>query len=195
MHPTLVLRTLSRCGLLAALALPACTSPVDEHLRAEFHAALGHTTITVYPACVQRGEPGGAGHDAASAERFGAWLTERGLATVSISTEEVVPSDATKGFQYDVFRATAAAFGEHVRQHGLTTAYALMPEYLITRTPDGGSRAGGIQAYVVDAQGRLVDALVLNSHHEIFSKAAASTPAECTEVAIAALSEDWLPQR
>jgi hypothetical protein len=36
-----------------------------------------------------------------------------------------------------------------------------------------------------------VDALLLNSHHDLFQRAAASTPAECTELVIAAFTQDW----
>lgn len=176
-----------------AVLLAACSSPVDEQLRADFHAALGHTSITVYPACVLSNAEAGSGHDAPSAARLAAWLDEQGLATASVSTEEVALPLPGNGFQYEVFKAGAAAFGEHVRTHGLAGAYALLPEYLITRVPGGGTRAGGVHAFVVDAQGRFVDALLLNSHHELFQQAAASTPAECTELVIAALAQDWKP--
>ena len=180
-------------ALGACLLLAACSSPVDERLRADFHAALGHTTITVYPAAVLSNTEAGNWHDAASADRLAAWLGAQGLATATVSSEEVGLPLPGQGFQYDVFKAGAAAFGEHVRAHGLAGDYALLAEYLVTRVPEGGSRAGGVHAFVVDAQGRLVDALLLNSHHELFRKAAAATPADCTELVIAALAEDWQP--
>ncbi len=184
-----------RLGLLAAVVGASCSSPVDEELRADFHAALGGTSLTVYPAFVRTNAPEGPGYDAAAADRIGAWLAEHELARVSRSSEEVaLPADA-QGYQYDVWCASAQAFGEWIADHPIDTAYALLPEYLITRVPSGGTQAGGIHAFVVDAQGRLVDGLLLNSHQALFREAAASTPAECTEVVLAALADDWAVAR
>jgi hypothetical protein len=189
---TLHLRPLA---LVAALALCACQGPVDEARRDEFHAALGHTTITVFPAWVRSNTDEGTRADAAAAVRLAAWLDEQGLAEATASDAAVALPDDVQGFQYDVFQRGGAAFGAYVREHPLSTAYALLPEYLITRVPDGGTRAGGVHAYVVDAQGRLVDALLLNSHHEAFQTAAAKTPAECTELVLAVLAQDWRAAR
>ncbi len=182
-------------ALGAALALPACSGPVDEDGRAAFHAALGHTSITVFPAWVRSNTEDGTRADAAAAARLAGWLRERGLADASASEAAVALPELAQGFQYDLFEQGGAAFGAYVREHPPATAYALLPEYLITRVPDGGARAGGVHAYVVDAHGRLVDALLLNSHHALFRKAAAATPAECTELVIAAFTEDWAAAR
>jgi len=57
--------------------------------------------------------------------------------------------------------------------------------------PGGGARAGGVHAHAVHARGRLVDALLLNRLHELSQTSAAATPAECTELVIAAFTEDW----
>jgi hypothetical protein len=187
------------CGLLlalgAALVLPACSGPVDENGRAEFHAALGHTSITVFPAWVRSNTEEGTRADPASATRLAAWLGERGLASASVSDAAVALPEDVQGFQHDLFQRGGEAFSAYVRAHPPATAYALLPEYLITRVPDGGARAGGVHAYIVDERGRLVDALLLNSHHALFRKAAAATPAECTELVIAAFTEDWAAAR
>lgn len=175
----------------AALAPAACSGPVDEDGRAEFHAALGHTSITVFPAWVRSNTDEGTRADPAAAARLAGWLGEAGLASAGVAEAVVALPDDAGGFQWDLFERGGEAFGAYVREHPPATAYALLPEYLITRVPDGGARAGGVHAWVVDARGRLVDALLLNSHHDLFRKAAASTPAECTELVIVAFTQDW----
>jgi len=183
--------TLSVFGLVVALAATGCQGPVDEQLNRDFQAALRHTSITVYPAVVRRNTPEGSGPDVACAEQLGAWLGAKGLAEVRLETTPIALPGDGHGIQRHVFLASAEAFGAHVREHGLGTTYAMLCEYLITAVPGGGSQAGGVHAYVVDAQGRLVDALLLNSHHELFQQSAASTPADCTALVIAAFSNDW----
>lgn len=177
--------------LLAALAPFGCSSPVDDALRTEFHAALGDTSITVFPAYARSNAASGNRYEPASAARLAQWIDEHHLARTVVSSEHVpLPRDAD-GYQWDVWRAGASAFGAWVADHPLATAYAVLPEYLITRMPDGGTRAGGIHLSVVDARGRLVDAIVLNSHHPTFREAAAATPDECVEVLLAVLEDAW----
>lgn len=178
-------------GLLAAAALTACTSPIDESDRDAFRAALGDTSITVYPSFVRTNADEGSHHDTASAERLAAWIAGHDLARVVVSSDEVALPQDVQGYQYDVFLTDAKAFGAWVASHPIGTAYALLSESLITRVPAGGTKAGGIHAYVVDARGELVDALVLNSHHDVFREADASTQPECTEVVIRVLADEW----
>lgn len=194
MHPAPAprLRALA-LALGAALLSPACAGPVDESGRKEFHAALGHTSITVFPAHVRSNTPEGTRADAPEAARLAEWLRAQGLAEARVADVACPLPEEADGFQWGVFKQDAAALGAFVREHPQGTAYALLAEYLITRTPDGGTAAGGVMVYVVDAQGRFVDALILNSHHEAFRKAAARTPAECTALVIEVLAPEWKP--
>ena len=64
------------------------------------------------------------------------------------------------------------------------TRYALLPEYLGAKT-----EAGGVHAYVVDADGTVAFQVLLNSHWEEFSKAKPKTPDDCTAVLIDVLRD------
>ena len=196
MRPALVpqprpLRALGALAALAALLLGSgCRSAIDEQARADFRARLGSTSFTVYPAHLHRHD--GSSFDEASAVRLAAVLNDEGYGT-AVASSLHAPIDVEPGMnQLRMWRDTAAQFGAWIAAQPPETDYAVLTEQL---GGGSGQLIGGLHAFVVDRNGKLVDGLLLNSHHQGFEQAQARTPAEGTEVLVTVLREDWAPHR
>ena len=172
------------CGALA-LAVGGCRGGIiDDKAEARLRAAIGNTTITVFPAFVRDGEQNR--YEATAAKTIADFLTEADLATATVSTAEVPITSKWGMNQAKMFRGSATNFREYVGRHPLETDYALLPEYLIL----GRGAVGGVHVYLVDAEGTVAYASLFNSHHEEFNDVAPKTVDDCTTIVINALRAD-----
>ncbi len=120
------------------------------------------------------------------AEAVGAFFADEGLATVTVSQEQVPISSEWGHNQARMLRESAADFAKYVVEHDISTEYALLPEYLTV----GGGRVLVIHCYLLDAEGTVAYAMLLNSHHKPFQDADPQTIADCTAVLIEVLRDD-----
>ena len=180
---------LALSALAILLSAGACGSVIEDEARDAFRAKLGSTSFTVYPAYLHA--PSGDAWDGASAERLAAVIVEAGWGQ-AVTASDQVPVHSEPGMnQARMWRESAASFGAWIAAHPPQTEYAVQAEYL-GFDPAGAREVGGIHAYVVDRTGKLVDGVLLNSHHEGFSSAHPKTAAQCTEVLVTGLRE-WKP--
>ncbi len=170
--------------VVLGLTMGGCDGIVDEPAEAQLHESLGNTSVTVFPAFVRDGEE--KRYDADAADAAGAFLTQAQLATVTISQAEVPISSQWGANQAKMFRGSAADFSAYVRQNPIQTDYALLPEYLI----GGAGRPVGVHLYLVNSEGAVAYALLLNSHHREFSDVDPQTTEDCTTILINQLRAD-----
>ncbi len=170
-----------------------CGEPlVTEQAAARFQQSLGSTTITVYPTFVRTQV--GAIYDDASAAKVAEFFARNSLAKTVLVNEKVNLSEAQRPYQQDLFKASLNLFISRIKLSAVDTDYALVAEYLITPTKDGGQAVGGIHCYLVDRSGEPAFLVMLNSHDEIFAKAKPKTAADATAVLLDVL-EDRLKER
>jgi len=156
-----------------------------EKPRAAFLASIGKTSITVFPAVVRRST---ITYDDNPSVKLAEFLNTAGLADATASDRHVPITGPWRINQARMWRESAKEFGEFVRANPIGTRYALLPEYL------GGKKdAGGIHAYIVDAEGAVAFQILLNSHWEEFSKAKPKSEDECTAVLIDVLRDRLKP--
>lgn len=161
---------------------------------------IQQSSITVFPAVVRTQD--GTTYNTQTAQSIRAFLQEKTDAQVSVSTVEIDMTGTIpeKGFQYDIFQNSMKHFGEYVKQHHIKTEYALLTDYLISRTPNGEYGVGGIHCYVVKQNGERAYGLILNSHHPNFQQGGLQTDDgtpdglnelvnRCTDVLLKTLSE------
>ncbi len=168
----------------ALWASAGCRGIIDEEANATFLKTLGRTSVTIYPAFVRQGQE--SSYEPGAAEAVGEFFADEGLATVTVSQEQVPISGGWHMNQARMLRESAEDFAKYVVEHDVATDYALLPEYLTGST--GG--VGGIHCYLLDAEGTVAYAVLLNSHHRPFYEADPQTVADCTAVLIGVLRDD-----
>ena len=181
-------RCLKAVGLglcLGALWTSAgCRGIIDDEANATFMKTLGRTSVTVYPAFVRQGRENF--YEPRAAEAIGVFFADERLATVTVSQEQVPITGGWGHNQARMLRDSAEDFAKYVVAHGIETDDALLPEYLT----GGEGYVGGIHCYMLDAEGTVAYAVLLNSHHKPFYEADPQTIADCTAVLIGVLRED-----
>jgi hypothetical protein len=155
-------------GILAAvliLFLVSCKSS-----QKALSSILQDSTITVYPAIVRTQD--GITYDLDNTKSIQSALQKITTVDVTISSEEInmEGTAAENAFQYGIFQASLKRFGDYIKDQSISTNYAVVSDFLITKTPDGGYAAGGIHCYLVNQNGEKEYALLLNSHHELFNE-------------------------
>ncbi len=161
-----------------------CGGIIDDEANATFIKTLGRTSVTVYPAFVRQGKENA--YEPGAAEAVGAFFADEGLATVTVSQEQVPITGGWHMNQARMLRESAEDFAKYVVEHDIKTDYALLPEYLT----GGKGHVGGIHCYLLDAEGTVAYAMLLNSHHKPFQEADPQTIADCTAVLIGVLRDD-----
>jgi hypothetical protein len=180
-------RTCAIVALAATAGIPLLASgcsAIDKQAAVALQRAIGHTSVTVFPAFVRDG--GRKRYDPPSAMRIGEFLQRAGLATPTVSQVEVPISSQWHMNQARMFKDSAADLGAHVVNQPIDTEYALLPEYLI-----GRGEVVGVHVYLVDAQGRLAYGALLNSHHPEFRQPPLKSPDDCTSLVIRVLESEW----
>lgn len=180
-------RRIVSVGAIAAVSIVGCRGIVDPQAKEALLASLGDTSVTVFPAFVREG--GDHRYDAAAAANIGQFLGDDGLASATVSDEEVPISGSWRMNQARMLRESAADFAAYVTANPVETDYALLPEYL----KGGSGGVGGIHCYVLDAEGIVAWAVLLNSHWEPFADAAPKTADDCTNVLIDVLRSGLKP--
>ncbi len=168
----------------ALWASAGCQGIVNDEANATFMKTLGQTSVTVYPAFVRQGKENA--YEPGAAEAVGAFFADEGLATVTLSAEHVPITGGWHMNQARMLRESAEDFAKYVVEHDIQTDYALLPEYL---TGSSGG-VGGVHCYLLDAEGTVAYAMLLNSHHKPFYEANPQTVADCTTVLIGVLHDD-----
>jgi hypothetical protein len=172
------------CGWLA-LAVGGCGGIIDDKAEARFRAAVGDTSITVFPAFVREGAE--HRYDAGAAKRIADFMTQEKLATATVSDAEVPITSKWGMNQARMFRDSAADFSTYIGEHPIQTAYALLPEYLI----GGRGKVGGVHIYLLDAEGTVAYAALFNSHHKLFNDVNPQNTDDCTTIVINNLSAEF----
>lgn len=176
---------LSKLAGLAVLATAGCAGPnVDRAGQERFLGELGHTTVTVFPAHVNRA--GAEEFDARAAERIAALANERGWFEARTTTSRVSLPTVWYMNEAKMLGESAAAFGAWVREHPVETRYALIADYLL-----GERGVGGVHVVVVDGDGRVVDVSLWNSHWDAFKEVEPRDVDGCTEVVLRGLARQW----
>jgi hypothetical protein len=181
--PTLILALGGTLGLLTG----GCGGIVEEDAEKTFMQSLGNTTITVYPAFVRQGKS--AEYDANAARGIGEFLTAGQLGNVVQSDARVPITGPWRTNQAKMLAESAAAFADYVQANPIRTSYALLAEYLM----GSGGGVGGVHCYILDADGKVAFAVLLNSHHKPFADAQPKSVADCTNVLIQVLGERLKP--
>lgn len=174
------------CGTVTLL-IGGCGSPIDPADEQQFKQELGNTTITVFPAAVRREQ---ITYDAAAAQQIAEFLTTQRLGDALVSDAEVPLTGPWHRDQSKMWRESAQALAAYVKDHPITTRYAMLPEYLIL----GGSNAvGGVHLYVVRDDGKIVAGVLLNSHWEAFKAVDPKTVDDCTKVVLYQMQAEFKP--
>lgn len=154
-------------------------SPSQVGLDQAFVNVLKESSITVYPSVFRSNmfpnsfEPG---PQRSLADCFRRITTKR--VEVSDAPINLMDANSNGPGQKGVFDTGLAQTSEYVNANHPTTDYICVAEYLHTATRAGGQAIGGIQCYILNAQGENVFSFLLNSHHALFNEAKlrASTP-------------------
>lgn len=187
----MIIRQLSRMvvvlGITSVLVTASgCQFPVNRAAKEAFRDGLGETSITVFPAFVRTSK--GGSYDQAAAEKIGAFLTDKNLATVSLSNAQIPITGPWHSSQPTMLKEGAEAFADYVKEHPVTTKFALLPEYMLVN-----SRPRRLHCYVVDADSRLAYVVLRNSKWPIFDEVDPRSADEFTEVLIRVLEEELKP--
>ncbi|MCK6446813.1 MAG: hypothetical protein L6Q99_10510 [Planctomycetes bacterium] len=179
------MHSLSKLAGLVVLATASCAGPnVDRAAQERFLAELGRTTVTVFPAHVNRA--GGEEFDERAAARIAALANERGWFDARTSSSHVSLPTAWYMNEAKMLGDSAAAFADFVREHPVETRYALIADYLL-----GTHGVGGVHVVVVDGEGRVVDVSLWNSHWDAFREVQPKDVDGCTEVVLRGLARQW----
>jgi len=172
-------------GIPLVVVTLGCGGVVDDEAETLFMDSLGNTSITVFPAFVREGE---TPYDQQAAETIGSFFDTENLASATVVDTEVPVTGSWHSNQSLMLRESAEAFSIYVREHPIETSYALLAEYLW----GGLDQAIGVHAYLIDAEGTVAYAILLNSHHQAFNDADLTTTAGCTELVTEILREDLI---
>ena len=186
MHSTLRLGL--SLALLLASVLTGCRGPIDSAAQARLEQGFGTETVTVFPAHVNRA--GFEAWDARAAERLAELCNAEHWFAARVSAVEVPLPVEWSWNQAAMLEDGAEAFAAWVREHPLETRYALIADYLL-----GPKEAGGVHVIVVDAEGRVADVSLWNSHWDTFEELAPKSVDDCTEIAVRGLRENWAELR
>jgi hypothetical protein len=174
-------------GAFAAIALLApagCGSAIDRNAQSQFHKSLPAASITVFPAVRRQGQT--ITYDAAAARTIAAALTAEKVASASAGDVEVKITGPWHMDQSRMWRESATEFAEFIKANPIQTEYAALPEYLLSPRA-----AVGVHIYIVDAQGRIAEGFLLNSHHAAFSKADPKSADDCTQLLVQVIKDAW----
>ncbi len=138
--------------------------PESEHAAA-FLDALGNTSIAVLPSIVRRTDR--TAHSFASQEQIVAYLNDSGLASAVTKPRRVDLGPLRRPSQWELFQYGEEKITETLGGYDTGTDYTLLMEFLVPEE----SAVFGIEVYLMDRQGRSAFSFLLNSHHEMFSRA------------------------
>jgi len=150
-----------------------------------FRDRLRKTSVVVFPTVVRSFRS--TEYDEASRDRIGAFFEAHNLATVHLSEDQVDLSASAAPVQWKLFQQSMSLVAAHLKANPAPAEYAMLVECLVTPTKAGGQAVGGLQCYILDAEGRNAFSFLLNSHHRLFVDARLSTGA-ASEIARANLA-------
>ena len=169
----------------AILAIGGC-SIVDPQAKEALMRDLGSTSFTVFPAVVRRQA---ISYDENSAARIGEFLATQRLGQGTVSDVHVGISGPWHMNQARMLRESAEEFAFYVKDHPIETAYAVLPEYLLS----GSDAVHGIHGYIIDKNGKVAFVVLQNSKWPAFQGVNPQTVEDCTEVLVRALRESLRP--
>lgn len=153
--------------------------PGQSGLDQAFVDALKESSITVYPS-VFRSNLFPSSSEQVPQKALADCFTNIPTKRVEVSDTSINLMDANSNGpgQKGVFDTGLTQLAEQIKAIQPTTDYICVAEYLHTATRSGGQAIGGIQCYILNAQGENVFSFLLNSHHDLFNQAElrASTP-------------------
>lgn len=179
-------KTLAGLGAICAataLVMGGCKGIEDQEANKIFLKKLGDTSITVFPAVIRSRE---IKYDADAAKSIGDFLTAEKLAEVTVTGSAVPIPGPWHGNQARMLRESADAVAAYLKENPVQTEYVLLAEYLFDR-----ESAGGVHCYILDAEGTVAYAALLNSHHKMFTDVNPKTVADCNEILLSVLRKDF----
>jgi len=137
-----------------------------------FVANLRTSSITVYPV-VFRSNLFTDAYEKDSQKGVGLFFKDIGFDRVELAANPIELNKLkTAGpGQKSVFDAGLVHISKQIKAGPPDSDYICVIEYLHTATQSGGQSIGGIQCYILDANGRNVLSFLLNSHHALFTEA------------------------
>ena len=175
-------------GTAVVFGTSGCGGIINEDAKAKLFEDIGNTSMTVFPVFVRDGEQ--KRYDPGAANTIGEFLTQENLATVTVSQAEVPITSQWGINQAKMFRDSAADFATYVRENPLETDYALLAEYLF----GGRGDPSGVHVYLLDAEGTVAWANLLNSHHKAFTDVDPQTTDDCTTLVINVMRDEFVSQ-
>jgi hypothetical protein len=177
---TAILVALVAC---AAIFYGSGQGAVDPQANKVLREKLGSTSMTVFPAVVRKGKE--IQHDAEAAGKIADAVASRKLATTRPSEDRVPITGTWHMNELAMYRESAASLGGFVKDHPISTDYALLAEYLV----GGKGAVVGVHVFVVDRQGQLAGGYLLNSHVAEFQKVNPHTVDDCSKLVVETIED------
>lgn len=177
---------------VALLLLGGCHGAINPDAENALRSELGHTTFTVFPTFVRSGD---RRFDQGSARGLIKLIEDEKLGTAVFRDEAIDFPGTWHMNQARMFRESFDAIRLHLQNHPIETRFAVVAEYLIGQDREGGPRALGIHAYVLDHGGRPAAGVLMNSHNRGFAQAAPKTAEDCTQVLMNGVRNELLKLR
>lgn len=180
-------KRLSLLGLwpAALLVIGGCINIHSRQANKELRAKLGKTSFTIFPTFLRTG--GTRSYDAASAASIAAFIAQDKLGDVVVSKAEVPIPGGWHHNEAAMLKESVVAFKTYLADHPAKSDYAVMAEFLRHKK---GRQASGIHCSIIDGQGRIAYALLMNSHYKPFARANLTTPEACTDLLISVLRKE-----
>jgi hypothetical protein len=166
-----------------ALAITGCDIKTDSEASRRLEDNLGNTSVTMFSTAIRAR---GITYDDESTIRLAQFVADQGLAQITRSDAQVPLTPGWRRNQAGMLRTSADEFCAYVKANPIQTEFAFLAEYLIR----GGGRVGGIHYYIVDSNGGLAAAGLMNSHWPIFKEVDPSNIEECDQALIMKLREE-----
>lgn len=162
--------------LLAATTF-GCEGPEPDSRPPAVRTSVYRASVTVFPMLLRLGPIRVLSHDDTRRLAEG-WSREMlGAARV---VPEPVPVDAVwSADSLKLWRADQDAFAAYVREHPVSTDFALFVEYLFRVDADGRGRVYGVLWHLTDAAGTLVEGRAVCTPDGEFCAADPRTPRDC----------------
>jgi hypothetical protein len=169
----------------AALLAGGCDGPVHRAAHQTWLQKRGAATVVVTPVIVRQGQT--TTHDADAAAAIVEFVNTKGFGTATAVDATITPGPWLTN-QSQMLAESAAKIGEWRKAQAVTADYVVTAEALFL---GGTGEPHGVHLYVVDAEGRLADAVLLNTHHDIFRTRKSKEVNACVSIALDAWKMDY----
>lgn len=138
----------------------------DDNSEIVFRNNIDKIGITVFPTVIHYMNY--SEYHRNSSDRICVFIEKYHIGNPQAVSQEIDLRDSLSPVQWDIFQKSKSAFARYLREVPIDTEYAFLMECLVAPGRAETERIGGIQCYLLDAQGRNVFSFLLNSHHQLF---------------------------